>query len=486
MGRTAERIRRREIAYNPLPSQERFHQARSRFKGFSGPIGSGKSQALCHEAIKLSYLNAGRMGLLGAPTYPMLRDATQRTFFEILQQNEIPYDWNRAENTLRFADTGSRIVFRAVDDFERLRGTNLAWFGMDELTYCPEDAWLRLEGRLRDPRAKHLCGFAVWTPKGFDWVYRRFVEKTVQGYQTILAQPHENKHILDRIPDFYERLQSSYDTRFYAQEVLGEYLDSGADRVYHAFRRSENVGPVELEPRLPLLWALDFNVDPMSSLVVQIQGERIVVLDEIVLNPLGVPSRMNVGQILETHLGWASHELAKKVSELQKITKELPKTAAAANKPYNDGAAVAYAASAPTTGMTQEQFKALDKALIDQLPVKVAAKYKFNFMSAAGTAILSSTTRAGSCCTRERRCSRETASCSLSLARPGSSRARRRGARPRPPSAASTRAAGRRRRRRQGRSRRRRASRCRADGGDSRCACRPARAGVAARAASSR
>ena len=30
---------------------------------------------------------------------------------------------------------------------------------------------------------------------------------------------------------------------------------------------------------------------------------------EIVLNPLGVPSRMNVGQILETHLGWAAHEV---------------------------------------------------------------------------------------------------------------------------------------------------------------------------------
>jgi DNA-directed RNA polymerase subunit beta len=37
---------------------------------------------------------------------------------------------------------------------------------------------------------------------------------------------------------------------------------------------------------------------------------------EIVLNPLGVPSRMNVGQILETHLGWAGHELGKKISEL--------------------------------------------------------------------------------------------------------------------------------------------------------------------------
>src|SRR5689334_389395 len=37
---------------------------------------------------------------------------------------------------------------------------------------------------------------------------------------------------------------------------------------------------------------------------------------EIVLNPLGVPSRMNVGQILETHLGWAGHELGQKITEL--------------------------------------------------------------------------------------------------------------------------------------------------------------------------
>ena len=39
---------------------------------------------------------------------------------------------------------------------------------------------------------------------------------------------------------------------------------------------------------------------------------------EIVLNPLGVPSRMNVGQILETHLGWAGHELGGKITQLLK------------------------------------------------------------------------------------------------------------------------------------------------------------------------
>src|ERR1035437_6208338 len=37
---------------------------------------------------------------------------------------------------------------------------------------------------------------------------------------------------------------------------------------------------------------------------------------EIVLNPLGVPSRMNVGQVLETHLGWASKELGERIARL--------------------------------------------------------------------------------------------------------------------------------------------------------------------------
>jgi DNA-directed RNA polymerase subunit beta len=37
---------------------------------------------------------------------------------------------------------------------------------------------------------------------------------------------------------------------------------------------------------------------------------------DIILNPLGVPSRMNVGQVLETHLGWASRGLGRRIAEL--------------------------------------------------------------------------------------------------------------------------------------------------------------------------
>jgi hypothetical protein len=214
----------------------------------------------------------------------MLRDATLTSFLEVLNSNGIRHELNKSESVLLMKDTGSKIYFRAVDDFERLRGTNLAWFGLDELTYTAEEAWLRLEGRLRDPGATRLCGFAVWTPKGFDWVYRRFVRDMVAGYEVVLARPFENSYVLDRVPDFYDRLKHSYDAKFFEQEALGEYLNVHSGAVYAGFKRSQNLRTMEVDPQMPLFWALDFNVDPMSSIVAQKNGEEIRVLDEIVLS----------------------------------------------------------------------------------------------------------------------------------------------------------------------------------------------------------
>jgi len=49
---------------------------------------------------------------------------------------------------------------------------------------------------------------------------------------------------------------------------------------------------------------------------------------DIVLNPLGVPSRMNVGQILETHLGWAAAGLGRRIGEvMEKIRRSADKKA---------------------------------------------------------------------------------------------------------------------------------------------------------------
>jgi hypothetical protein len=213
----------------------------------------------------------------------MLRDSTLTSLTEILETSKLPFDLNKGDNVLTMRDTGSRMLLRSVDDFDRLRGTNLAWFGVDELTYTQEGAWLRLEGRLRDPKAKRRCGFAVWTPKGFDWVYRKFISHPVEGYAAIQAQPYENRFLLDEVPDFYDRLKASYDETFFRQEVLGDYLNARGGLVYSAFRREANLQDVEMDPARKVFWTLDFNVSPLCSLVAQKWHEEVRVLDEIVL-----------------------------------------------------------------------------------------------------------------------------------------------------------------------------------------------------------
>src|SRR5205085_11885892 len=152
---------------------------------------------------------------------------------------------------------------------ERLRGTNLAWFGIDELSYTREEAWLRLEASVRDTKAEKLCGFGLWTPQGLDWIYKRFVHKPISGYACIRAKAFENRYLLERTPDYYERLQSSYDPKFYQQEALGEYLNSRADRVYHCFIAAVHLVRQTYDRRNTLLWALDFDVAPMTSVLLR-------------------------------------------------------------------------------------------------------------------------------------------------------------------------------------------------------------------------
>ena len=56
---------------------------------------------------------------------------------------------------------------------------------------------------------------------------------------------------------------------------------------------------------------------------------------DIVLNPLGVPSRMNVGQVLETHLGWAAKGVGNKINEMLKAQASMTKLRKFLDEVYN-------------------------------------------------------------------------------------------------------------------------------------------------------
>jgi hypothetical protein len=274
-----------------FPSQRRFYDTSAKYSGFSGPVGSGKTYALVYKALKMATANPGCTGLLGAPTIPMLRSVTITAMLEVLEKHRIPFVFRSQSASLFLKRSGSKIVFRPLEYFDRLRGYNLAWFGIDELTYCKEGAWQVLQQRIRDPKARRLGGFAVWTPKGFDWVYDRFISPAsrLEGHEAILAGPRENVAVLQKNPKYYEELKASYDDKFYRQEAEGEYLNIFSGRVYYGYEPEKNDADViAFSPHKRLNWALDFNIDPMSSVLLQDMGGNIQVLDEISLRGASV------------------------------------------------------------------------------------------------------------------------------------------------------------------------------------------------------
>ncbi|MEO8026320.1 MAG: terminase family protein [Bryobacteraceae bacterium] len=284
MRREKEGATHLRFVFDSLKSQLRFVESKARFKGFSGPVGSGKSVALCFQALSCATSSPGLTGLLAAPTLPLLKAATLPSLFDVMQKCDVEYEWNKSEGLVYLPAVRSSILLRSLTEADALRGTNLAWFGVDELTYAPEESWLQLEARLRNPKSKRLEGFGVWTPNGFDWVYEKFIANPVKGYDVVYATPRENKHLLDAVPDYYDRLEDSYDPLRFRQEVLGEYLALTSGRVYREFNRKVHVEPCAAREDLPLALAFDFNVDPMCVVVAQVDGERVRVLDEIVLS----------------------------------------------------------------------------------------------------------------------------------------------------------------------------------------------------------
>jgi DNA-directed RNA polymerase subunit beta len=74
------------------------------------------------------------------------------------------------------------------------------------------------------------------------------------------------------------------------------------------------------------------NVLPQEDMPFLANGEPV----EIVLNPLGVPSRMNIGQLLELHLGWAGRGLGQSIKHLLEVQREMHELKDYIDKIYKD------------------------------------------------------------------------------------------------------------------------------------------------------
>jgi len=99
---------------------------------------------------------------------------------------------------------------------------------------------------------------------------------------------------------------------------------------------------------------------PVEDMPFSADGEPV----DIVLNPLGVPSRMNVGQVLETHLGWAANGIGIRIGKMLRAKAEVAEIRSFLDKVYNSSGK-----PEDLDGMSDEEILLLAKNLTKGLPV---------------------------------------------------------------------------------------------------------------------
>ena len=217
------------------PAQQAFLRSDARFSFYVGGVGAGKTTAGALRALVRALDCPGSLGLIGAPTYPMLRDATQRAFFSLLPE-EMRYTFHKVEGHLTL-ENGSEILFRSLDAPDRLRGLNLAWFWLDEAPLCGYYAWQILKGRLRQQGYQHqTAGWATGTPKGRDGFARDFELSPRPGHALYRAATCANAAHLP--PDYVDDLGLT--GALYDQEVLG--LFTAFEGLVYAFAADREDG----------------------------------------------------------------------------------------------------------------------------------------------------------------------------------------------------------------------------------------------------
>ncbi|MBV9406674.1 MAG: terminase family protein [Acidobacteriaceae bacterium] len=181
---------------------------------------------------------------------------------------------------------GSTIGLRGADRYDSLRGQGLDFVVLDEYASMRPECWTEvLRPALSDRQGGALF---IGTPQGFNHFHERF-EHAQQDPEWAAFQftTAEGGNVT---PDELVSASRELDERCFRQEFEARFDNLARGLAYYAFDRNENVQPVSYQPGEPLIWSLDFNVDPMCSIVAQRYGASLYVLDEIVLPDANTPA----------------------------------------------------------------------------------------------------------------------------------------------------------------------------------------------------
>jgi DNA-directed RNA polymerase subunit beta len=183
----------------------------------------------------------------------------------------------------------------------------------DQYRIVEDDAYARLERQITGKQAE---GGPAGLKTG-DKIAKPYLDELPRSkWFDIRLRNEEASEALEAIRGYLARQKEQFDLRFTEKKAK---LTSGDDlapgvlkmvKVYVAVKRRLQPGD-KMAGRHGNKGVIS-RIVPVEDMPHMADGHAV----DIVLNPLGVPSRMNVGQVLECHLGWAAHEIGVKIGGL--------------------------------------------------------------------------------------------------------------------------------------------------------------------------
>jgi hypothetical protein len=211
-----------------------------------------------------------------APTY---RQAKQIAWKE-LKETVLPYVSDKPNETDLSVQIrgGGMIALRGAENYDSLRGPGLDFAALDEYADMKPAVWTEvIRPMLADRQGRALF---IGTPKGMNHFYElHTAARTLPDWASFQFTTLDGGRVT---AEELESARQDMDAKTFRQEFLGSFENFNG-RTYYCFERAANLAPVAYDATQQLCWSLDFNVNPMCSVIVQTQGTKVEVLDEIVL-----------------------------------------------------------------------------------------------------------------------------------------------------------------------------------------------------------
>jgi hypothetical protein len=271
------------------PTQAAFLRSEEELLLYCGGVGSGKTTVGSFWAYEQARMHPERRGFIGANTYKQLSLTTLLRFLYHCRSMRMSYVYGRRspwyEDDITDHDgvlsliNGAQIFCYSLDNYNVIRGIEVAWAWIDETRDSREEAFKVILERLRGHGDIRYCVRLTSTPDGYNWMYHKFAgPEAMEGAQLLTSTSYDNPF---NPRGYASKLEERLGYRLAQQQIHAKFVNLQVGQAY-AFKRSLHTAEnVKHDPDLPLHYSMDFNVAPLCGVIFQVNGNHVYVLDEI-------------------------------------------------------------------------------------------------------------------------------------------------------------------------------------------------------------